>query len=159
LRLLVDRGIDASATIVGDGPRRAHLEGLAGELGLGARVLFTGAVGQHEIPRYYAEADAFCSSSFAEGLPVVLMEAMATSLPVVATRIAGIPELVEDGVNGLLVPPARPDALADALASLAASPARRREMGQNGRDKVVAEFAVDDAAAALRPLFDGARRG
>jgi glycosyltransferase involved in cell wall biosynthesis len=84
-----------------------------------------------------------------EGIPVVLMEAMATGLPVVASRLSGIPELVTDGVSGLLVPPGDDAALADALASLAADPELRARLGAAGRETVLREFDVDRNAAAL----------
>ena len=78
-------------------------------------------MGQDDIASYYRDADVFCLPSFAEGLPVVLMEAMATGRPVVATRITGIPELVEDGVSGFLVAPGSVEQLVGALERLAAS--------------------------------------
>jgi colanic acid/amylovoran biosynthesis glycosyltransferase len=104
---LRSRGVGVTATIVGDGPDRAALEAQA----RGLDVEFTGAVGQDRIRELYAAADVFCLPSFAEGVPVVLMEAMASGLPVVTTRVMGIPELVDE----VLVPPGRSDALADAL--------------------------------------------
>jgi glycosyltransferase involved in cell wall biosynthesis len=148
------RGIDARLSIVGDGPQRAELERLAAALGMRERVEFAGAVGQDEIRRHYERADLFALPSFAEGLPVVLIEAMATGLPVVASRITGIPELVEEGVSGVLVRPGRGDELAAALARVLAQPAaRRRAMGEAGRAKVVAEFDVDRSARELLSLF------
>lgn len=151
---LKSRGVDVEATFVGDGPTRPSLERLAGELEIDDRVTFAGAVGQDEIGRYYAAADAFCLASFAEGLPVVLMEAMAMRLPVVATRIMGVAELVEHGATGLLVPPARPDLLADALEVVAGDRALRERMGEAGRAKVVAEFDIDEAARQLKLDFE-----
>ena len=84
-----------------------------------------------------------------EGIPVVLMEAMATGLPVVASRLSGIPELVTDGVDGLLVPPGDDAALADALARLAADPSLRARLGAAGRETVLRDFDVDRNAALL----------
>jgi colanic acid/amylovoran biosynthesis glycosyltransferase len=137
---LRERGIDASLVLVGAGPDRAHLEAAVDERGLRTHVRFTGAVGQDEIFEHYRDADAFCLPSFGEGVPVVLMEAMATGLPVVTTRIAGIAELVEHGVSGHVVAPGRVDVLVDALTELAGDPERRHAMGQAGRAKVLAEF-------------------
>lgn len=134
---LARRGIEARLTIAGDGPVRGQLERRTDGLGLRDRVEFAGAVGHSRLGELYAAADVFCSSSFAEGLPTVLMEAMATGLPTVATRIMGVPELVEHEVTGLLVPPARPDLLADALERLASHPEERRAMGEAGRRKVL----------------------
>src|SRR5206468_4565830 len=128
---------------------RPALEKQAAEAGLLDRVTFTGAVGQHEVRRYYDDADVFCLPSFAEGVPVVLMEAMACGLPVVTTRIMGIPELVEAAPHGRLVAPGRVDQLADAIAALAEDPAARQRLGSSGRAKVLAELAGADVTHAL----------
>jgi len=146
-------GVQARLTIVGDGSTRPALEARAARLGLVDEVTFAGAVGQDDIAGFYADADIFCLASFAEGVPVVLMEAMAMEIAVIATGIAGIPELVEDGVSGLVVPPGRADRLAAALRTLADDPALRRAMGKAGRAKVLAEFDVAKSAAQLRELF------
>jgi colanic acid/amylovoran biosynthesis glycosyltransferase len=147
------RGHDVALDVVGEGPAGDALRERAATLGLDGRVRWLGAVGQDEIRRHYAEADAFCLPSFAEGVPVVLMEAMATALPVVATRIAGIPELIEDGESGLLVAPARSDELADALTRLAGSPELRSQLGQRGRRAVVDGYDAGRWARALADLL------
>lgn len=154
--LLRERGVDARLVLVGEGPERAALERQVAALGLHGHVTLTGAVGQDRIADLYAEADAFCLTSFAEGIPVVLMEAMAMELPVVAPRITGIPELVEDGVGGLLVAPGRPDLVADALAGLAADPDRAVRLGRAGREAVLSGYTAGAAAGALRRLMAGA---
>jgi colanic acid/amylovoran biosynthesis glycosyltransferase len=151
--LLVARGHDVNVTIAGEGPLRPTLERFAAQLGLASRVSFTGAVGQDQIHAMYASASIFCLPSFAEGVPGVLMEAMAMRLPVVSTRITGVPELIEHGRTGLLVAPGRPDELADALQRLLRDPALARELGRNGREKVIAEFNAHRAAAQLHALF------
>ena len=92
-------------------------------------------------------------SSFMEGLPVVLMEAMALGVPVVATRVAGIPELVRDKVSGMLFDPADWIALADAIAALAIDPALRERLAIEGRHRIDQEFAIEQAVAPLRALF------
>jgi glycosyltransferase involved in cell wall biosynthesis len=148
------RGLDLSATIVGDGPARGEFESAAHRLGLLEHVRFVGSVGQDDIREHYARADVFCLPSFAEGIPVVAMEAMATELPVVITRIMGIPELVEDGIEGLLVAPGRVDALADALERLVRSPRDRVRMGQAGRAKVQADYDVARTAARMRWVLE-----
>lgn len=141
-------------TIVGDGPSLSGLRTLAGRLGVTEWVRFAGAVGQHEIGAYYRRADVFALPSFAEGLPVVLIEAMATGLPVVASRITGIPELVDEGVSGLLVTPGRGDELTRSLgAIISAGPARRAEMGRAARQKVLREFVLEDSAQQLLAIF------
>jgi glycosyltransferase involved in cell wall biosynthesis len=151
---LARRGLDARLTIVGDGPQLPELRALAERLGVSDRVAFAGAVGQDEIRAYYAAADVFALPSFAEGLPVVLIEAMAMGLPVVASRITGIPELVEEGVSGLLVVPGSGSDLTDSLARLMGETAEeRRAMGRAGREKVVAEFQLEQTARQLQDVF------
>ena len=101
----------------------------------------------------FAAADAFCLPSFAEGLPVVLMEAMATGLPAVTTGIMGIPELVVNEENGVLVAPGRPDLVADALERLARDPELRARLGRAGRERVVEAFDIRREARRLHDLF------
>lgn len=153
--LLVERGCRVNVTLAGEGHARGEFERLARRLGIGAQVSFPGAVGQEEIHALYARACIFCLPSFAEGIPGVLMEAMAMRLPVVSTRITGVPELIDDGVSGLLVAPGRPDELADALERLLGDPALRREIGANAREKVVREFNTSTSVRRLHELFVG----
>jgi glycosyltransferase involved in cell wall biosynthesis len=153
LAQLARDGVEVELTLVGDGPARASLEQRAERLGIAARVAFAGAVGQDEIATWYARADAFCLPSFAEGLPVVLMEAMAMGLAVVASRITGVPELVEDGTSGLLVTPGRADELSAALRRLAEQPALRARLGEHGRAAVLERHDVDREAATLAGIF------
>ena len=148
------RGLNVTATIVGDGPARGEAEHDARRLGLSEHVNFLGSVGQDEIREYYARADIFCLPSFAEGIPVVAMEAMAMELPVVSTRIMGIPELVEDGTHGLLVAPGRTDTLTEALERLVRSPDERRRMGQAARHKVEQEYDVARSATRMRAVLE-----
>jgi len=150
---LRDNGIEAHARIVGDGPEREPLERRIDELGLRDAVELTGPVGQDRIRELYAQADVFCLPSFREGLPFVLMEALAMELGVVATRIMGIPELVDDGESGRLVSPGRVDELAAALAELARDPDRRRSLGAAGRATVEREYALSRLASEMRELF------
>jgi glycosyltransferase involved in cell wall biosynthesis len=150
---LAEREVDASVTFVGDGPDRDRLIAHCHALGLDERVTFTGALGQDELPARWAAADVFCLPSFDEGVPVVLMEAMACGLPVVTTRIAGIPELVDDGVNGVLVPPGRADLLADALEAVLRDATARHRLGAAGRETVARDFDVRSEAAKLGQFF------
>ena len=153
---LVERGLDVALTVVGDGPSREHLHAQAARLGLGDRIEWVGALGQDEIRAAYARADVFCLPSFAEGVPVVLMEAMAMEVAVVATRIAGIPELIEDGASGLLVTPARADELADAIGRLVDDPALRARVGAAGRRAVVDGYDVGRWTGTLRGMLETA---
>jgi colanic acid/amylovoran biosynthesis glycosyltransferase len=144
--------IEALAMLITEG-RAAQLT-LAVELDVADHVRFAGAVGQDDMRSYYEWADAFCLGSLAEGVPVVLMEAMATGVPVVAPRVGGIDELIENGVTGLLVPPAQPEALARAVKRLIDDEDARARMIEPARRKVVDEFSIQqsvDALAALLP--------
>ena len=140
-------------TLVGDGPDRERLEALSHELGIEDRVSLPGAVGQDDIQAYYDQADVFVLPSFAEGLPVVLMEAMAKELPAISTRIAGISELIEDQVTGRLVPPGNRDALARAIREVLEDPEGRERLARNGRRKVLAEFEMDDIGRRAAAVF------
>jgi glycosyltransferase involved in cell wall biosynthesis len=152
-RRLVDDGVDARLVLAGSGPQEDDLKATAAKLDVGDRVTFTGAVGEDEVRDLYERASVFCSSSFAEGIPVVLLEAMALEVPVVATRIAGVPELVQDGVTGCLVTPGRADELAAALSNLLRDPAARDTMRRAGRMRVVEDFNAASSAQRLCRLF------
>ncbi|SFU12526.1 glycosyltransferase family 4 protein [Sedimentitalea nanhaiensis] len=145
---------DLTLTLVGDGDDRAHLETLARPLGDAVR--FVGFQSQEGVAEAVAAADALVLPSFAEGLPVVLMEALAAGKPVIATQVAGVGELVENGVSGHLVPASDVQALANAITALADTPpGQRAEMGRAGREKVRAEFDAKIEAARIGALFAG----
>ncbi len=153
LRRLVADGIDATLAIVGDGPSKEKVSAMARELDLADRIVWHGAVGQDEVRAIYAESDVFCLPSFAEGVPIVLMEAMAMEIPVVANAITGIVELVQDGVSGILVRPGRVDLLTDALARLLGDAELRASMGAAARQAVARDYDLDENARALARLF------
>lgn len=148
---------DLRLTLVGDGPEREGLEARA--RGLRGHVDFAGYQSQDEVAALLREATALVLPSFAEGLPVVLMEALAARVPVVTTRIAGVAELVEDELSGLLVPPGDAVALRAALGRVLGDPEMRRRMGEAGRARVLEEFASDREAAWLAQLFEGYAKG
>jgi colanic acid/amylovoran biosynthesis glycosyltransferase len=139
--------------LVGDGPDRQWAEQRAADLGIGTAVEFLGYRSPGEIADLLAAADIFVLPSFAEGVPVVLMEAMAAHLPVVTTSVGGITELVEHGRSGLVVPPGDVDRLVDAIAELADDPARRVELGRHGRSVVEREYNSTIEAARLATLL------
>jgi len=146
-------GLDVETVFVGSGPLRGPLECLARELGIAEHVVFRGALAPEEVARCYAKATVFCSASFAEGVPVVLMEAMAARCPVIATAIAGVRELVRDGETGLLVTPGCTDELAGAITTLLRSGELRSRLSRAGREHVRAEFDIDRSATELTALF------
>jgi glycosyltransferase involved in cell wall biosynthesis len=147
---------EARLEIVGDGPERPALETRARALGLGRSLRFLGYLSQDAVARKLEEVDILVLPSFAEGVPVVLMEAMASRIPVIASRVAGVPELVEDGVSGFLVPPGDVAGLTERLQRLLGDPDLCARMGAAGRAKVAAEFAVAAEAGKLAELFAGA---
>lgn len=144
---------DVRLTLVGDGPDREGLQALATRLGIADMVTFAGYADEDGVAVHLAGSDIFVLPSFAEGVPVVLMEAMAARLPVVASRVAGVPELVEDGESGYLVPPGSVEALVARIGTLLADPERCGAMGEAGRLKVVADHHVMKEAAKLHARF------
>lgn len=151
---------DLHLTLIGDGPERRALEDQARVMGLSGMVDFAGYKGQAEVAQALRETDFLVLPSFAEGLPVVLMEALAARVPVLTTRIAGVGELVEDGISGRLVAPGDPVALTAALrALLDATPEDRAAMGAAGRARVRAEFDSVTEAGKLAALIAASAGG
>lgn len=150
---LADRHPDLVLRLVGDGPDRAALEAEVTRRGLQDRVAFLGYRSQAEVATELAQADVFVLPSFAEGVPVVLMEAMAAQVPVLTTRIAGVPELVVDGVSGRLVPPSDVAAFTAALDDLLSDPDNRATLGAAGRLKVQQEYDAGREARWLSELI------
>ena len=161
LARLARDGVAFSCELIGGGVLREPLEASAAELGLGGRVRFLGPQPSPRVAELVSAADVLVLPSVVtpegkmEGLPVALMESLAVETPVVASAISGIPELVEDGVTGLLVPPGDPQALAGALARLAADPELRARLGRAGRARVAAEYELHANVAALAALIEG----
>jgi colanic acid/amylovoran biosynthesis glycosyltransferase len=145
--------------LVGSGELRQELERLAERLGLAARIRFLGARTENQVIEHLDQADLFVLPSIVdsegsmEGLPNVLIEALACGLPVVTTRLSGIPELVIDGVTGALATPGDPDALAAALERVLDDPGAARRWAEAGRAKVEREFDIKDSSARLAALF------
>ncbi|MGH7408997.1 MAG: glycosyltransferase, partial [Candidatus Methylomirabilales bacterium] len=158
---------EARLFLVGDGPERGPLERAVARRGWGGAVTFAGE--QADVRPWLHRMAVYVQPSIAEGMSNSILEAMACGLPVVATRVGGTPEMVEDGVSGLLVPPEDPAALATALVTLLGDPARRAAMGAAGRERVARQFNETDMirrttafldalvdAAQLRPRTHGA---
>jgi glycosyltransferase involved in cell wall biosynthesis len=139
----------------GDG--RERTEALAGELELGDRCVFAGI--RRDVPELLAASDVFVMSSLWEGLGLVFLEAMAASIPVLATGVSAVPEVVVDGVTGTLVPPADVEAMGAAMRELAADPELRRKLGAGGAERVVSAFGLDrmveETLAIYRELVEG----
>jgi glycosyltransferase involved in cell wall biosynthesis len=150
---LVSNNRDVRLRLVGDGPDRAVLERKVREGGLEERVVFEGWRNQNEVLEIYRHADGFVLASFAEGVPVVLMEAMAMQVPCVATRITGIPELIRDGVEGLLVTPGNSVQLAEAIEKLMDDGNLRERLARAGRIRVMQEYTLDDNVRRLAEIF------
>jgi glycosyltransferase involved in cell wall biosynthesis len=146
----------ARLLIIGDGPERGRLEALARDLKVAERVRFAGFIA--DAPRCMPAMDLYVSASRREGLPLSLLEAMACGLAVVATRVAGHVDAVEDGVTGLLVPVDNPGALASAMGALLGDSERRRRMGEAGRERVERDFSVSRMVAATAAVYRAAVR-
>ena len=143
---------DVYAVIVGDGSERAQLEAVSGQSGLASRVYFVGQ--QDDVRPWLAAMDLFVLSSDWEGMSNAVLEAMAASLPVVATAVGGTPEVVVDGETGLLVPPRDPAALAQAIEHLLHDPALRRKMSLAGRERVERHFTIEQTVAQTVALYE-----
>jgi glycosyltransferase involved in cell wall biosynthesis len=160
-QLLVQAGLDFTLTLAGDGSRRRRLERLTRHLRLTSKVRFPGFVTYDLVPDLFQEADIFimpsvvAASGDRDGIPLVLMEALMHRVPVVATAVSGIPELIEDGVTGLLVPQKNPTALAAAVTRLCRDRETSLSMAEAGRDRVMTTFSPE---ANYRAVFELYRR-
>ncbi|MFC2023132.1 glycosyltransferase family 4 protein [Chloroflexota bacterium] len=159
-KILVERGVHFRCVIVGEGPQKALVEDLVEQNALQEEIELAGTVFQERIQAYFQRADVFvlpcltAGNGDVDGVPVSLMEAMAVEVAAVSTRVSGIPELIEDGVSGLLVPEQDPLALADALQRALEDDELRSRLGENGRRKIVQEFNIDISAGQLATLFE-----
>jgi glycosyltransferase involved in cell wall biosynthesis len=154
---LAAKGIALEVVLAGDGELRDELDFLIGKFGLSKRVRITGWLSSEQVRAEILAARALVLPTLAEGLPVVLMEAMALRRPVLTSWVAGIPELVRPGEHGWLVPPGDVDALAAALEGLLACPAPElRAMGEAARARALERHSIDTEAAKLAALFAAA---
>ncbi len=146
-------GANIELTVVGDGPSRATFESHADKVGVTGAVRFAGYCNQQEVADILAASDVFVLPSFAEGVPVSLMEASASGLPVIATQVGGVSELVIDGETGFIVPPGDVDALQNRIAALGADAGLRHRMGQAGQRRVADDFCSSVEGSRLAGLF------
>jgi len=143
--------LDARLVIVGDGPERAQLESAANSFGLADKTIFAGHVS--DVRPFYAIADVLANSSHSEGSPYVVLEAMAARLPIVATAVGGVPEMLEDKRTGLLVPSRDPGALAHALALLLSDPALADRLANSAAELVGTRFSPENYARSLIDIY------
>jgi glycosyltransferase involved in cell wall biosynthesis len=153
-RMVADVHRDFHLDVVGDGPSRPSLEALRRELNLEPHVTFQGAA--HDVRSFLTGAALFVQSSISEGLSLTLLEAMASGLPIVATRVGGTPEAVEHGVTGILVPPQDPDALANAMLTVLNDRALARWMGGLARARAERLFSAQQMTASYEALYEQA---
>jgi glycosyltransferase involved in cell wall biosynthesis len=150
---------DLKVMVAGDGFERPELARLAADLGIGDAVTFLGWVPNVELPPYYRAAAVSVIPSLEEGFGIPAAEAMGCEVAVVASDAGGLPEVVENGVTGLVVPRGDSKALAEAIGSLLADPQRRRRMGQAGRERALRLFDWDRSAEQFEEIYrDVARR-
>jgi glycosyltransferase involved in cell wall biosynthesis len=147
---------DATLLVVGEGSRREVLEALAVELGIADRVVFTGR--RDDVPAVTAALDVAVLPSYREALGLSVLEAMALSRPVVASEVGGIPEMIEDGITGLLVPPHDPAALAAAIVRLLRDHPLADTLGRAGHDLVHDRFCIERMVAAVEQIYDDGAR-
>ena len=150
---LRDEGLDFALTMVGDGPDRSRIEQAIARLKLERHIHLTGSLNQQAVRAHFARADIFVLASLAEGIPVVLMEAMSSGVPCVSTPVNGIPELIEHGRTGLLATPGDVPSLTMQLRRLIREPELRRSLAEAGRAKVLADFDFNRNVAQLSRIF------
>ncbi len=154
INILTKQGLRCHLTLVGDGPLRPQIEALTKKYNLQKQVQITGWASGHDVQKYILESRTMVLPSFAEGLPVVLMEALALERPVISTYIAGIPELVKPGVNGWLVPAGSVEELVEAIRTALELPTERLEiMGKAGTISVQRQHDISQEAIKLANLF------
>jgi sugar transferase (PEP-CTERM/EpsH1 system associated) len=155
-RRLRDEGLSLTVLIAGEGPLRGELEAATVSSGLNDTIKFLGHRADPDV--VVAALDVYVLSSVSEGLPNTLLEAMATGVPAVVTRVGGVDEVVEDGTTGFLVPPSDPVALAQALAVLLRDEASRRKMGSDARARAESEFALAGMLRRYERLYASVAR-
>lgn len=153
LEQLIEHCPNVKLTIVGDGSEREEIKAFAHSLKLDSHVNFVGYKSQSAVREYLQESDILVLPSFAEGVPVVLMEAMAAGVPVVTTQVAGVPELVAHNHSGWLVPPGDVAALKEGLIALIDNSELRNRLGATGQTKVSEEFNINTETKKLADIF------
>lgn len=150
---LIRTGANVRLHVVGGGPDRQSLEADASSRGLNDRIVFHGFTLQDKLDQLYRQTDVFVLASFAEGVPGVLMEAMSMEIPCVSTWITGVPELIRNGVDGLLVAPSDDEAFASAVGLLAENRDLRERIGRAARERILDRFHLRKNAAQLAEIL------
>jgi glycosyltransferase involved in cell wall biosynthesis len=152
-RLLLDRDVEFYWSIIGDGSQRKNLMDLHENLHLGPAVKLLGVLPHHEVIRFFEQADLFVLTSRREGIPVSLMESMASGVPSIAPYVTGIPELVDNGVSGLLIQKVEPQTVCNAIITLMSDPVAYQNYSKNSRAKIDLEFDGKKNSAKLMQLW------
>jgi glycosyltransferase involved in cell wall biosynthesis len=165
LKILLDRGVDCRLTLAGSGPRSVYFKALVRKLGLVDRVAFPGYLTHDKVSELFHSADVFAMPSVIarsgdrDGIPNVIMEALLHRVPVVATDVTGIGEVIIDHETGLLLPEADPEGLADALSEMLSDRSAALAMAEKGRDRVRAQFDPEVNHRKVLELFEKFGRG
>lgn len=160
VRKVLLEGMDVKLSIIGDGPYRQELDRLINDNGLRESVFILGSMSEDDILRYLHGSDIFCLASFGlgESAPVVVKEAMACGLPVVATRIGATTDMISDGIDGILVEQKNPAQIVDAIKLLVSDSNLRKKIGISAREKAIREFDSTQIAQTLADKFDAQSR-
>ena len=149
---IIAKGIPISLAIIGDGSELDKLQSLIDELGVGENIRLAGF--QSDMSQWYEAMDVFALSSLREGLPNVILEAMALETPIVSTKVAGVPRIIKDGVNGLIVPIDDEDAFTSALERLIECPDLRKELAKAGRAVIERSYSFEYRMRKISEVYD-----
>jgi glycosyltransferase involved in cell wall biosynthesis len=150
--LLRAEHLDIKLEIIGDGPDRKKLENMTKTLEISKAVCFYGEI--KDVKKHLQEADLFVLPSFSEGLPNVILEAMSSGLPVIATRTGGIPDIIEDGSNGILVEPRNSDQLYKAISRILTNEKLAEQLSLKARETIESRFSIDHIARQYIKLYN-----
>lgn len=152
MQLVIKKFSDSLLLIVGDGSQREELEGLTKNIGLERNVIFLGT--RQDVPQLLSIMDIFILSSKSEGLPITLLEAMAASKPIIATNVGGIPEVIENGINGILIPPDNSEAMAEAVLELLKDEEKSKKLGMMARKRFENNFTLPMMVRKYEELYE-----
>jgi len=152
IKIVKNNNRDVRLFLVGDGEERIYLENLVKDLVLDDYVRFIGAVPNEEVPEYMVAADVFVLPSLSEGFPVVILEAMASGLAIITTRVGGLPEIIKNKENGFLVEPKNPEEIAERILLLLEDDALREEISRNNL-KIVGEYTWEGVVGRLERVY------